>query len=188
MPLIIDQPGITEARSPATIEIALLNNLGDGGLKGGERQFIEILREASGPDPVRLRLFSLPGIPRGPEAQATDRGALHRLCRPDAVARRRPARHRLRAGSDTPVGGACLGRADRCDRLGRAQHALDHLVVPRRACRGAASRRHRTSAARKEVLGPLQRRADPASIRCSTALPNHCSCRIRAGTASTRPR
>ena len=72
MPLIVEPPRSVrpaEASSPATIEIALLNNLGDGGLKGGERQFIEILEEASGPDPVRQRLFSLPGIPRGPEAQ-----------------------------------------------------------------------------------------------------------------------
>ena len=72
MPLIVEPPRSShpaEASSPATIEIALLNNLGDGGLKGGERQFIEILQEASGPDPVRLRLFSLPGIPRGREAQ-----------------------------------------------------------------------------------------------------------------------
>ena len=70
MPLIIDRPDAAPARSPATIEIALLNNLGDGGLKGGERQFIDILQEASGPDPVRLRLFSLPGIARGAAAQS----------------------------------------------------------------------------------------------------------------------
>ena len=72
MPLIVEPPRSShppEAQSPGTIEIALLNNLGDGGLKGGERQFIDILQEVSGPDPVRLRLFSLPGIPRGPEAQ-----------------------------------------------------------------------------------------------------------------------
>ena len=70
MPLIIDPPGRADTTSSATIEIALLNNYGDGGLKGGERQFIEILQEASGHDTVRLRLFSLPGIPRGPQAQA----------------------------------------------------------------------------------------------------------------------
>ena len=73
MPLLVEpprSPRLSAATSPAIVEIALLNNLGDGGLEGGERQFREILSEASGPDPVRLRLFSLPGIPRGTPAQA----------------------------------------------------------------------------------------------------------------------
>ena len=72
MPLLLETPSSApgEAASPATIEIALLNNLGDAGLEGGERQIVEILSEAAGPDPVRLRVFSLPGIARGPEAQA----------------------------------------------------------------------------------------------------------------------
>ena len=72
MPLVVGpprSPRLAGTTNPATVEIALLNNLGDGGLKGGERQFIDILQEASGHDPVRLRLFSLPGIPRGPAAQ-----------------------------------------------------------------------------------------------------------------------
>ena len=73
MPLLVEpprSPRLSPASSSAIVEIALLNNLGDGALEGGERQFLEILSEASGPDPVRLRLFSLPGIPRGPAAQA----------------------------------------------------------------------------------------------------------------------
>ena len=73
MPLLVDTPSSSGQASPAgvaTIEIALLNNLGDAGLKGGERQFVEILSAAAGPDPVRLRFFSLPGIVRGPEASA----------------------------------------------------------------------------------------------------------------------
>ncbi|MCX8254331.1 Homoserine O-succinyltransferase [Beijerinckiaceae bacterium RH AL1] len=73
MPLVVAAPNAprsADAAGPATIEIALLNNLGDGGFKGGERQFVDILREAAGPDPVRLRLFSLPGIARGAAARS----------------------------------------------------------------------------------------------------------------------
>ena len=73
MPLLLDTPRSNDRTAPAgvaTIEIALLNNYGDAGLKGGERQFVETLSQAAGPDAVRLRFFSLPGIVRGPEAQA----------------------------------------------------------------------------------------------------------------------
>ena len=73
MPLLLDTSRSSDPASPAgaaTVEVALLNNLGDAGLKGGERQFVEILSAAAGPDPVRLRLFSLPGIVRGEEARA----------------------------------------------------------------------------------------------------------------------
>ena len=73
MPLLLDTPHARDRDAPlgvATIEIALLNNYGDAGLKGGERQFVETLAQAAGSDAVRLRFFSLPGIVRGPEAQA----------------------------------------------------------------------------------------------------------------------
>lgn len=73
MPLLLDTsraPGHFAPSGDGTIEIALLNNYGDAGLKGGERQFLEVLSQAAGPDVVRLRFFSLPGIARGAEAQA----------------------------------------------------------------------------------------------------------------------
>jgi homoserine O-succinyltransferase/O-acetyltransferase len=49
-----------------SLEIGLLNNLSDAGLVGGERQFVSLLEEAAGNILVRLRLYSLPEIPRSP--------------------------------------------------------------------------------------------------------------------------
>ncbi len=72
MPLLLDtprSPSRATSQSTAAVEIVLLNNLGDAGLEGGERQFVDILSAAAGPDPVRLRFFSLPGIARGPRAR-----------------------------------------------------------------------------------------------------------------------
>jgi homoserine O-succinyltransferase len=58
------------------LEIGLLNNMSDSGLKGGERQFIGLLEDAAGDLVVRLKLYSLPQIPRG--AAARERiGALY---------------------------------------------------------------------------------------------------------------
>ncbi len=52
------------------IELGLLNNLSDAGLKSGEQQFIDLLDRAAGQQCVRLRLFSLPQIERGAGAKA----------------------------------------------------------------------------------------------------------------------
>ncbi len=60
-----DAPSVDEASQARVLEIGLLNNLSDGGLVGGERQFISLLDEAAGERIVRLKLFSLPEIPRG---------------------------------------------------------------------------------------------------------------------------
>lgn len=53
------------------IRIALVNNMPDAALEDTELQFFELLNAAAGDTPVRLELFSLPGIPRG------DRGKEH---------------------------------------------------------------------------------------------------------------
>ncbi|MGH9743808.1 MAG: homoserine O-succinyltransferase MetA [Candidatus Acidiferrum sp.] len=53
------------------ITIALVNNMPDAALEDTELQFFELLNAAAGEIPVRLKLFSLPGIPRG------DRGTEH---------------------------------------------------------------------------------------------------------------
>jgi len=53
------------------IEIALLNNMPDPALEDTEMQFMEVLETAAGDIPVRLKLYSLPMIPRG------DRGKQH---------------------------------------------------------------------------------------------------------------
>jgi len=57
--------------SPGCIEIGLVNNMPDTALKSTEAQFAALLEAAAGELPVRLRLFSLPLVPR------SERGALH---------------------------------------------------------------------------------------------------------------
>jgi homoserine O-succinyltransferase len=47
------------------VEIALINNMPDAALEDTEMQFMELLEAAAGDIPVRLRLYSLPGVPRG---------------------------------------------------------------------------------------------------------------------------
>ena len=74
MPVVIAPPSSQTdgdlAASRADIEVGLLNNLADAGLKNGEDQFIELLDRAAGPRVVRLRLFALPQIERGKQAKA----------------------------------------------------------------------------------------------------------------------
>jgi homoserine O-succinyltransferase len=50
------------------IVIGLVNNMPDAALHSTEAQFSGLLQEASGGQPVRLRLSSLPELPRSPEA------------------------------------------------------------------------------------------------------------------------
>ncbi len=52
-----------------TIEVALINNMPDLALEDTELQFFKLLDQASDGLCVRLRLFSLPNIPRGDQAQ-----------------------------------------------------------------------------------------------------------------------
>jgi len=51
------------------VEIGIVNNMPDAALESTERQFIGLLATASEKTPVRVRLFSLPGIPRGEVAR-----------------------------------------------------------------------------------------------------------------------
>lgn len=53
------------------VNIAFVNNMPDAALEDTEMQFMELLEDASGDIPVRLKLFSLPKVPRG------DRGQQH---------------------------------------------------------------------------------------------------------------
>jgi homoserine O-succinyltransferase len=54
-----------------SVRVALINNMPDPALEDTEIQFMELLESASGDLPVRLKLFSLPRVPRG------DRGLQH---------------------------------------------------------------------------------------------------------------
>jgi homoserine O-succinyltransferase/O-acetyltransferase len=63
MPVFIDrEPG--HSRSSRTITIGLINNMSDEALKATERQFISLLNSSSGHTPIRLSLYTLPGVPR----------------------------------------------------------------------------------------------------------------------------
>jgi homoserine O-succinyltransferase len=86
MPLIIDsgrvptrwaerqqrRPVASEGRAVhGCVRLAVINNMPDPALEDTEMQFFEMLDTASGDVPVAVRLYSLPGIPRG------DRGQQH---------------------------------------------------------------------------------------------------------------
>jgi homoserine O-succinyltransferase len=53
------------------VEIALINNMPDAALEDTESQFLDLLDIASGDIPVRVKLYSLPNVPR------SDRGHQH---------------------------------------------------------------------------------------------------------------
>jgi homoserine O-succinyltransferase len=73
MPLDIEPRG-SRSRSAgnarADVTIGLLNNMPDPALEATEEQFGALVRAAAGPRTVRLRLSTLPELPRGPAAQA----------------------------------------------------------------------------------------------------------------------
>jgi homoserine O-succinyltransferase len=59
----------SEFATSDVIEIALVNNMPDSALESTERQFTNLLAAAAGDLPVRVRLFSLPEVPRGAQAR-----------------------------------------------------------------------------------------------------------------------
>jgi len=59
------------SESTECVRIALINNMPDPALEDTEMQFMELLESAAGDLPVRLKLYSLPRVPRG------DRGLEH---------------------------------------------------------------------------------------------------------------
>ncbi|HXP06111.1 MAG TPA: homoserine O-succinyltransferase [Stellaceae bacterium] len=62
------KPAATGGAGPVTI--GLVNNMPDTALKSTERQFRDLLASATGTAAVRLRIFSLPDVPRSAEGQA----------------------------------------------------------------------------------------------------------------------
>jgi homoserine O-succinyltransferase len=86
MPLVIDgvripafwvgkqrsrPPGESYDLRADCVEIALINNMPDAALEDTESQFFDLLDIASGDVPVRVKLYSLPNVPR------SDRGHQH---------------------------------------------------------------------------------------------------------------
>jgi homoserine O-succinyltransferase len=69
----LHRPGVVESRDTRAdcVRIALINNMPDPALEDTELQFFELLDGASSDTPVRLKLYSLPEIPR------SDRGQQH---------------------------------------------------------------------------------------------------------------
>ncbi|PYV63011.1 MAG: homoserine O-succinyltransferase, partial [Acidobacteria bacterium] len=59
------------------VRIALINNMPDPALEDTEQQFFELLDSAAGDIPVSLKLYSLPGIPRGDRGQERLRSLYH---------------------------------------------------------------------------------------------------------------
>ena len=57
--------GESYSAGPDCVRIAFLNNMPDAALEDTEIQFFELLDAASGEIPVRLKLHSLSGVPRG---------------------------------------------------------------------------------------------------------------------------
>ena len=77
MPVLLEAQGGSESGAgidaqarARCVTIGLLNNMSDAGLLGGERQFIGLLEAAAGDLVVRLKLYSLPAIPRGSAMRA----------------------------------------------------------------------------------------------------------------------
>jgi homoserine O-succinyltransferase/O-acetyltransferase len=61
--------GDTCAASAESVRIAFVNNMPDAALEDTEIQFFELLEAAAGNVPVRLKLHSLSGVPRGERGQ-----------------------------------------------------------------------------------------------------------------------
>ncbi len=72
MTVLLDTfPSMSESalRGRNCINVGLVNNMPDAALGSTERQFVGLMRSASSRVVVRVLLFSIPDVPRGPEAQ-----------------------------------------------------------------------------------------------------------------------
>jgi len=68
-PATLARPSPRRRSAGGSIVIGLVNNMPDAALHSTENQFSELLRQAAGVRPVRLRLSSFPELPRSPEAR-----------------------------------------------------------------------------------------------------------------------
>ena len=69
MPVVLDhelppRPWRQRTTPFAGLTIGLVNNMPDGAVQATERQFVGLLEEAAGSLPIRLKLYTLPGVPR----------------------------------------------------------------------------------------------------------------------------
>ena len=67
MPVVLERANghsVFAEAGVASLDIGLINNMPDAALESTERQFVELLEAAAGHVVVRLRLLSLPQVPR----------------------------------------------------------------------------------------------------------------------------
>lgn len=65
-----DRSGELESVAAGQLVIGLVNNMPDGALRATERQFRGLLNSVPEKIAISLRYFWLPGVPRGPQAEA----------------------------------------------------------------------------------------------------------------------
>ena len=139
----------------AVLTIGLINNMPDSALQATERQFIRLLEAAAGNNRILLHCFSLPSIKRSQPAksrvdrQYADIADLDHLKIDGLIVT--GAEPNAATLPEEPFWQDLA--ADH--RLGGSEYAFDDMVVPRRPCRGPASRRHRATTAQCEMLGRL---------------------------------
>jgi homoserine O-succinyltransferase/O-acetyltransferase len=56
--------------SPAPLTCALVNNMPDGAFDATERQYVSLLEEGSGSDVLKVRRYTMSGVPRGEQTSA----------------------------------------------------------------------------------------------------------------------
>ena len=141
------------------IAIGIVNNMPDAALESTERQFIGLLAAASGKTPVRVRLFALPGVPRGEAAQrhiASNYAGIEELWNAKLdglIVTGTEPRGPLTGEPYWPAFTRLVDWAD-------AEHRFVDVVVPCGPCRGAASRRRRSLAVSRQMLRHLPMPAD----------------------------
>jgi len=66
MPVSLDQGhGKSRGRRDDSLAIGIVNNMPDSALEATERQFLRLLNDALPDSAIRVRLFAIPGVPRG---------------------------------------------------------------------------------------------------------------------------
>ena len=146
-----------------------------------ERQFLDLLRAAAGERRSCSSSCSrLPSVPRGERRGRSSARAIATSPRCGTrqldgliVTGTEPQAANLK---DEPYWAALTKLVD----WARGNTDLDHLVVPCRACGGAARRRHRPRAAGREILRRVRLRGGRRASADRRPWPARCGCRIRA--------
>ncbi len=171
----------SEVHAANCVTVGLINNMPDAALEATERQFTDLIRASTRNTVVRLLLFSIPEVPRADAARRDMAGRYRDVAelwdtRLDGliVTGTEPRSKNLK---DEPY----WARSVAGRRLGARAHRFDDLVVPGRACRGAAIRRHRTPRVCRKAFRRVRLRAggrtsdDARRRRCRCAFPTRAA-------------